>query len=211
MKKIIALLLAAMMALSAAACSDSSTDSSTDASKNSSSENNTNSSSQSEESESVSIADGVELLTTVWDSYDEADKFPVMGGDTTEGNMNTEGPGQYGLEDTAALDSTLGFPAAAIDQIDSAASLMHMMNANTFTCGAYHVTDEADMDKLADTIKENILNRQWMCGFPDQLIIVKVDRYLVAFFGEKGITDTFKTKLMAAYPSAQIVSETPIA
>lgn len=207
MKKIIALLLAATMALSAAACSDSSTD----ASKNSSSESSTDSSSQSEESESVSITDGVELLTTVWDSYDEADKFPVMGGDTTEGNMNTEGPGQYGLEDTAALDSTLGFPAAAIDQIDSAASLMHMMNANTFTCGAYHVTDEAGMDKLADTIKENILNRQWMCGFPDQLIIVKVDRYLVTFFGEKGITDTFKTKLMAAYPSAQIVSETPIA
>ncbi len=33
-----------------------------------------------------------------------------MGGDTTEGNMNTEGPGQYGLEDTAALDSTFGIP-----------------------------------------------------------------------------------------------------
>ncbi len=207
MKKLIALFLAAMMALSAAACSDSSTDES----KDPSSENSTNSSSQPEESESVSIADGVELLTTVWDSYDEADKFPVMGGDTSEENMNTEGPGVYGLDDTAALDSTLGFPAASISQIDGAASLMHMMNANTFTCGVYHVKEDTDIDQLAGTVKENILNRQWICGFPDQLILMKVDRYLVAFFGAKDITDTFKTNLMAAYPSAQVISETPIA
>lgn len=158
----------------------------------------------------VNIKDSLELLNTVWNSYTEEEKFPAAGGDMTEENMTMDGPGRFSIEDGAMLDSTLGFPAAALSKIDDAASLMHMMNANTFTCGVFRVKDSGSISSLTDAVKENIMNRQWMCGFPEKLVIITVGDYVISFFGDGGITDTFKEKVSAAYEGAQIVCEEPI-
>lgn len=165
---------------------------------------------ESTEQTTNSIPDAVSLLTTVWNSYQEEEKFSVIGGDFSEENQNMNGPGTYGLEDGAALDSTLGFPADSIAKIDDAASLVHMMNANTFTCGAFHVIDSNDFDSTAASIKENILNRQWLCGFPDKLVIASVDNYIVSMFGDTQLIDTFKQKLATAYSSVEIICEEAI-
>ena len=47
-----------------------------------------------------------------------------------------------------------------------------MMNANTFTAGAFHVASSSDVDSVVSDLKDNIMNRQWMCGFPDKLVIL---------------------------------------
>lgn len=47
------------------------------------------------------------------------------------------------------MEVNLGFPAAQLDAVDGAASLIHMMNGNTFTCGAFHVKDASQMDSVA--------------------------------------------------------------
>lgn len=164
----------------------------------------------SKDKEGENVNDALELLNTVWDSYQDDEKFAAMGGDMAEENMVTDAPGKYGIEDTQSLDSVLGFPTAFADKIDDAASLIHMMNANTFTCGAFHLKDANDMDALAAALKENIMNRQWVCGFPDQLVVVSVNDYVISFFGESEIVDTFKTKLTEIYASAKIISEDPI-
>ena len=92
--------------------------------------------------------------------------------------------------------------------IDDAASMMHMMNANTFTAGAYHIADAANQQAFCDKLKDNIMNRQWMCGFPDTLIIVTIgDNYVVSAFGNAEVIETFKTKLTAEYPVAQVLYE----
>lgn len=153
----------------------------------------------------------LELLQTVWDSYGEDEKFAVAGGDLSSGSSVENGPGSFSIDDGSALDTTLGFPAAYVGEIDDAASLMHMMNANTFTCGAYHVSGDMDASEVAEAVKDNILQRQWMCGFPDKLMIVKVGDYLVSFFGENGIVSTFQGKLKGAYPSAETLCDEPIA
>lgn len=150
------------------------------------------------------------LFNTVWDSYGEDEKFPAAGGDFSEENSNMEGPGIYGIEDAAALDSALGFPAAAIDKIDSAASLMHMMNGNNFTCGIYHVTDAAAMADVTSALENNIQSRQWMCGFPEKLLIMTVGEYVVGAFGSEELLDTFLSKLTSAYPNAETVCYDPI-
>lgn len=157
-----------------------------------------------------SVKSALELLTTVWSSYGDDDKFPAAGGDMSEENMTMDAPGKFGVDDTAALDTTLGFPAASAEKVDDAASLMHMMNANTFTCGAFHVKNAEDAADVSAAIKENIMHRQWLCGFPDKLVIVKVDSYLISFFGENEIVDTFKTKLTAAYASSETLCDEPI-
>lgn len=174
--------------------------------------NQTNLTSESTDQTTASnnIPDAVSLLTTVWNSYQEDEKFSVIGGDFSEENQNMNGPGKYSLEDGAALDSALGFPADSITKIDDAASLVHMMNANTFTCGAFHVADSNDLTSITTSIKENILNRQWMCGFPDKLVIVSVDDYIVSMFGDTQLIDTFKQKLTTAYSSVEVICEEPI-
>ena len=162
------------------------------------------------EDQQVAITDSLELLNNVWAGYADEEKFPAAGGDFSEENNTMDAPGVYSIEDAEAVDYALGFPAADIDKIDGAASLTHMMNANTFTCGAYHVKDSKDIETLAADIKENIMNRQWMCGFPDKLVVANVGDYLVAFFGKNETMDTFQNKLTDAYPSVTIISEDTI-
>ena len=148
----------------------------------------------------------LEVLETVWGAYADDEKFFAMGGDMN--NMVDNAPGAYDVADKEGLDATLGFPEASVALIDEAASLIHAMNANTFTAGAYHVTETDEMEMLAGDIEDNIKNRQWMCGFPETLIIVKVgDCTLVTAFGNGEIIETFKTKLLDAYESAEVLAE----
>ena len=187
MKKIFAILLASVLMFSLVACAGS---------------NETPSAAESK--------DPLDVLKTVWASYGEDEKFPVAGGDMSEENNEMDEPGVFSLENKEELDSTLGLTAEAAEKVDSAASLVHMMNANTFTCGAFRVKNADDVKTLASLLKENILKRQWMCGFPDGLVVASVDDVVIAVFGKSGNLDTFKQKLTAAYSSAEIISEDPI-
>lgn len=154
------------------------------------------------------IKDSLELLTTVWDGYAENDKFSAAGGDME--NIVMDAPGAYSTEDAQSLDSMLGFPQDCAEQIDNAASLMHMMNQNTFTAAAYCVKDPEQVTALGDQIKENIKNRQWMCGFPDKMVICQVDYYLVSCFGEKETIDSFVKQLSSTYSQTKILTDEAI-
>ena len=187
MKKYITLVLSIFLAMSLAACGNK-TDSPDSAGK-------------------TEIKDAKELLATVWNSYEEDEKFAIAGGDMTEENMTEDAPGTFGIKDADELDRMLGFPAADAEKIDNAASIMHMMNANTFTCGAYHLKNAEDVKTVAADIKENVMNRQWMCGFPDKLVIISVDDYLVSVFGDEELVNTFKDKLTQTYENAKVISE----
>ena len=150
--------------------------------------------------------DATELLTNVWGTYTEAELFPIGGGDYE--NVVMDAPGKYDVSKAEEMDSVLGLPQSSAAMIDDAASMMHMMNANTFTCGAYHLTDASKQQAFADALKENIMNRQWMCGFPDTLLIASVgDEYVVSAFGNAEIMETFKTKLTAQYEAAEVMYE----
>lgn len=156
--------------------------------------------------ETVNVTDATDLLTQVWNSYDDADKFAIGGGDYN--NMVMDAPGKFDVSMVEDLDAMLGLPQSCASMIDDAASVMHMMNANTFTAGAYHVTDTANQQTVVDSLKENIMNRQWMCGFPDTLIVAKVgSEYVVSAFGNAEIIENFKNKLSETFSLTDIVYE----
>ena len=211
MKKNLSIILIPLLALSLAACGGNEGNVSTNNSSENQNVSDTEESDTEPNEEQVSINSALELLTTVWDSYTDAEKFPIAGGDMSEENMTTDAPGQFGIDDAGLLDTNLGFPAASVETIDDAASMVHMMNANTFTCGAFHIKNESDAEDLTVAIKDNIMSRQWLCGFPDKLVIVKISDYVVSFFGEKELVDTFKTKLTDSYAPAEIICDEPIA
>ena len=146
----------------------------------------------------------VQILEDVWAVYEEDEKFAIAGGDYE--NMVMDAPGAVNVSDGETLDALLGFPAASAGLIDDGASLMHMMNQNTFTAGAYHVTKADDVQAVADAVKENIMNRQWMCGFPDDLVIYSVGaNYVVAVFGAEDVVDNFEEALEEFYASTKIL------
>ena len=174
MKKMISLVLAAMLVLSLAACGD----------KNNASDGNP-----------VRPTSALNILETVWNTYGEDEKFAVVGGDFSGANTREDAPGVFDLKDRALVDSELGLPETAA--VDEAASLVHMMNANTFTAAAYHAT--GDTAELAQQLRDNIMQRQWMCGFPDKLVVAVVDEYVVAVFGAEDLVDTFMTHLNGIY------------
>ncbi len=154
----------------------------------------------------VEIADSLEIFTTVWATYGDDEKFSIAGGDYNNSVMDA--PGKFNVADTESLDAMLGVPVDSAAMIDDAASMMHMMNANTFTAGAYHVSDPASQQSFCDSLKDNIMNRQWMCGFPDTLIVVTVgDSYVVSAFGNAELIENFKTKLTTEYPVASVLYE----
>lgn len=156
--------------------------------------------------ETIGVSDAEELLTKVWDAYDESERFPIGGGDYD--HTVTDAPGKYDVTKTDDMDAVLGLPKESAELVDDAASIVHMMNANTFTAGAFHLKDAKDQQTLADALKDNIMGRQWMCGFPDILIIASVgNEYIVSAFGNADNIEIFKTTIQEIYPTAEVLYE----
>lgn len=213
MRKKIALVLLTVMTMSLVACGGNDDDASSSAGNDSNVESSvtpTEAPTEAPTEEPASeIASALEILENVWANFDENYKFPLGGGDSS--NMTMDVPGAFDATNSVELDSMLGYPAAQVDKIDDAASMMHMMNANTFTCGVYHLTDAANMQTVADALKENIMARQWMCGFPDTLIIVSVDDYVLSAFGNAELIEVLKNKVAELYGESTLVYEESLA
>ena len=129
----------------------------------------------------------------MWKSYSEDEKVP-----------STE-PVSMDVSDTDSLSYQLTFPAEDASLINSAASLMHMMNMNTFTCGAFHAADAKDVSTLASDLRSAIQGKHWMCGFPEKLVIVTMDQYVISMYGNEDLINTFRDKLLASYSNASAV------
>lgn len=199
MKKSFILLITCIMAVSMTGCGGESSSSKAE---------NETSALTSTEAVSQNLADTpLDILNTVWDSYSDDEKFPAAGGDFSEENNTMDAPGVYGIEDAEGIESMFGLPAASVSRLESAASLVHMMNANTFTCGAFRVKEGEDVSVIASEIKDTLMDREWLCGFPDKLIIFTGGNDAVVCFGNAEITDTFKAKFTAAFPDAKIAFE----
>lgn len=196
-KMFLVLLLAGTMMLSATACGNSQT-------------GNTENTQETETEKPIEIVDATDLLTKVWEQYEVVDtdgnmyndRFDVMGGHFESAVMNM--PAKYDLTKTSDLTLMYCVPETAISMIDDAGTIVHLMKASTFTAGAYHVTDEANVQEVVNGIKTQTLGNQWLGGFPDKHLIVVIDeQYVVSAYGteevvlnfEKVIKDLFKARV----------------
>ena len=157
----------------------------------------------SNDNQQASVADdSLQLLQKVWGSYSDDEAFPAAGGDFNEENMCMDGPGNFGIDDTDALDATLALPADAAKLIDNAASLTHMMNANTFTGAALQISG-ADADSFIADLEDAIMNNQFMCGMPERLVIVQYEDYVIYAFGVDDIVTEFEANALANLEGAK--------
>ena len=142
------------------------------------------------------------LLESIHKAMPDDAEFPAAGGDY-ETSVD-DAPGAFDPSNADNLNFLLTVPTEDASLIDDAASLMHMMNANTFTCGALRVKNGDDAAKLAEDLRDAIQNKQWMCGFPDKLVIATLGNYVVSVYGDEELVNTFRDKLQAAYSDAAI-------
>lgn len=161
-----------------------------------------------EDKPAAAVDDALTILNAIWNTYSDEEKFPAAGGDSEHAVDGA--PGSFDVSNADSLSYLLTFPADDASLIDSAASLVHMMNLNTFTCGAFHVADANNVARLADDLRTTIQAKRWMCGFPDKLVIVTVGQSVLSVYGNEELVNTFRDKLAEAYPDTVIVSEDPI-
>ncbi len=188
MKKLLALILAGLMIFTFAACGK----------KTDGEGANVN------ESKLEGVEAPVDILNAIWATYDaETEKFFAMGGDFETPVDNA--PGAFNISNKENVTAQLVCPEDALAMVDGAASLIHAMNANTFTGAAYSIKDDASADAFITSIKAAIKGNQWMCGFPEKVLTAKVtDDYVVVAFGNGEIIETFKGKLTAQYDFAVV-------
>ena len=192
MKKILALLLAAVMVLSMAACGNNA---------------NTDETQATEATETAASA--LEILETIWAKYGEDEKFAIIGG-----NMESAvdgAPGNYDMAYAENLTYNLLVPADQLASVDQAATMIHMMNANTFTCGVVHLTEGTDVAAFANTMRDAVQGNRWMCGFPETLVIATIGNYVLVAFGVNDAMTPFQTHFAEAYPNANVLFNEAIA
>lgn len=142
----------------------------------------------------------LEILETVWALYGDDEKFFAIGGDF--GNPVDNAPGNYNLADEN-ISFHLYIPSDQLANVDQAASLIHGMNVNTFTSAVFHAKEGTDVNALATAIRDNVQSAQWMCGFPEKLIVAVIGgEYVLMTFGLNDAINPFETKLATAYPDA---------
>lgn len=189
MKKIFAMLLALAMVLSMAACGGAPATETTEAPAT-----------ETTAAPVVVPASSLEILETVWGLFGDAEKFPVMGGDYE--TMVDSAPGAVNVATPDFLMGTLLVPEAEVANVTDAASLVHAMMLNNFTCGVFHVADAA---AFADAMYAQISTNPWMCGMPEKMVIAVVGgEYVLAMFGVNDAVNPFETKLAEAYPDAEV-------
>lgn len=192
-KKLCAALLALTMVLSLAACAKDETPNDPDNTPN--------------EPELVDST-AISILETVWGAYTDENKFPVWGGDYN--TVVEDAPGTMDITDAATVEQFTVLPQDQIEYVDEVASLIHMMNTNSFTAAAFHLTDRSLAADLAEVLRSAVQEKHWMCGFPEQLVIFSVNGCLVSAFGLTDNIDLFSATLMSVYPDAEVLVSEPI-
>ena len=181
MKRIIALTLALMMlTMSFVACNK--TENQPEQTTEAVVENNQTEAPVVEETEAaveLPYANALELLNIIFNGYNatatEDTMLYVAGGNIN--NFDTcsmEGPAAFVALADEDYDQNLGIPASEVAKIESAASMFNMMNTNVFNSYAVQFKAGTDVDAAIEAIKANVLARQWICGSPEKLVIVKM-------------------------------------
>ena len=161
-----------------------------------------------EDKPAAATDDALTILESIWNTYSDEEKFPAAGGDADHAVDGA--PGSFDVSNADSLGYMLTFPTDDASLLDSAASLVHMMNLNTFTCGAFHAADAQDVTKLADDLHTTVQAKHWMCGFPEKLVIVTVGQCVISVYGNEELVNTFRDKLLASYSAAAAVYDEAI-
>jgi predicted small lipoprotein YifL len=194
MKKIISLILVCVMALSLAACGTKAPAETT---------------APATTEPAVSVESALAVLEDIWANYGEDEKFFVVGGNME--NPVDGAPGNYDMAYAENLSWNLLVPAEQLANVDQAATMIHAMNANTFTSGVVHLTEGTDAAAFAEMMREAIQGNMWMCGFPETLTVAVLEGgYVLIAFGVNDAMNPFMAHFNEAYGNPTMLINEPV-
>ena len=210
MKKIIALVIARIMLVSALTLVSCGNKDNPNESTNGTTTEATTTTEKKETPVTPTYANTLDLYNKIWGTYTDDEKFPSGGGDVDHNSY--EGPGAFDIEknkesiqvNTHITDELLGTVT------NDAATLMHMMNTNTFSSAIFHLKDASTAESFAKEYEKAVQNTRWMCGFPERVVVLSVGEYVAVAFGHEDLTSTFKTKCLAVDSSAKLLIDNAI-
>ena len=195
-RKLLSCVLLAVMCFSLAACQQS-------ADKNDA--NTQNEAAENNAPEKIDATDSADVLNKVLAKYDESEKFPILGG-----NIENAVDGGAGIFDTSDMEVTVSMlhvTDVIMEQVDETASMMHAMNANTFTAVAFKLKEGADVIAFENALKESIQGTQWICGFPERLVVFDLNsEYSVYAIGNSDLIDNFTETMQEVYGDSAVIS-----
>ena len=160
----------------------------------------------------IEFTDTADVINKVVDTYAEEQKFFSMGGDME--NPVDSKAGLMNLSDTETVNYMLHTNDELLEEVEEVASYVHAMNANTFTSGAFKLKSAGNAQDFATSLKESVLATQWMCGFPEKIVIFTVNGgdYVVYAIGNGDAVEYFKTQLTTVMgESATVVTDEAVA
>lgn len=177
MKKILAIILAAVMAFSLVGCGGN--DEAPDGDVN-----NTPVETPVETPAETPAVPALDVFTQVWNLVPEDSRPMSFGGDYNEENQVENAPGKHEIGDGTELDSGFGFPTDMTDSVKEAATIRHMLNVNSLSAAMYLMADGADISAFAQGIRDSLMNRAYMCGWPEVLVVMSIDgKYVLSAYG----------------------------
>ena len=143
----------------------------------------------------VSYDTSVDVMGDIWGRMNK--DLPVFGGNLMDQHMDSPGEFKLDAEDAEAeLEAMYYVPVEVISSLKDGATCVHLMNQNTFTSACFKVDNPKEVgEKIAD----NIRNANWMCGFPDKLVMMMGDTYVIYAFGAEELVDSFKKTVEDAF------------
>ena len=137
-------------------------------------------------------ASSLEVLEKVWATFPEEDRFPAAGGD--EAHDTTDGPGAF---DINAYGESFRYQTLVDENLTGkltgdAATLIHMMNTNTFCSAVMELKNAGDASSFGEIYKEIVQGNHWMCGFPDTLVVLSLGDFVLTAYGADDLIQLFK-------------------
>jgi hypothetical protein len=160
----------------------------------------------------MEFTDTADVINKVVDTYGEDEKFFAIGGDME--NPVDNKAGLMNLSDTETINYMLHTNDDLLKEVDEVASYVHAMNANTFTSGAFKLKSAGNAETFATSLKDSVLATQWMCGFPEKIVIFTVNGgdYIVYAIGNGDAVEYFKTQLTTVMgESATVITDEAVA
>lgn len=162
-----------------------------------------------DEPQAPAFASAVDLYTQIWDTLGEDRQFPAAGGDAEH---EAEAPAKFALteENKETFEYLLHVTDELYDMLDDdAATLQHMMNTNTFSSAAAKLKDPSTAEEFAEAYKTAVQGQQWMCGFPDKVVVISVDDYVIMAYGYEDILNDLVDACSAVAPGFRVLVDAP--
>ena len=147
------------------------------------------------------------LLESIHKAMPDDAEFPAAGGDEAHDNM--EGAGEFDISvygDSFQAQILVDEELTAMVK-PQAATMLHMMNTNTFCSAVMQLNDAADAEAFASHYQQIVQSHHWMCGFPDTVVVLRMTDYVITAYGADDLIQAFKTAAQGL--GAEVLVEAP--